>query len=107
MTERDLLKALAAEIVEEDMELSLADLCRACQMPAERVFELVEEGVIEPLGREPARWRFRAVSVQRVRCVRRLEQDLGVNVAGAALVLDLLDELEQLRARLRRLDDFE
>jgi chaperone modulatory protein CbpM len=105
MTENDLLKALAAELVEEDMELSLADLCRACQLPAERVFELVDEGVIEPVGREPARWRFRAVSVRRVRCVQRLERDLGVNVAGAALVLDLLDELERLRGRLRCTDD--
>lgn len=107
MTENDLLKALATELVEEDMELTLADLCRACQLPAERVFELVDEGVIEPLGREPARWRFRAVSVRRVRCVQRLERDLGVNVAGAALVLDLLDELERLRGRLRRTDDWE
>jgi chaperone modulatory protein CbpM len=107
MIENDLLKALAAELVEEDTELSLADLCRACQLPAERVFELVDEGVIEPLGREPARWRFRAVSVRRVRCVQRLERDLGINVAGAALVLDLLDELERLRGRLRRSDDWE
>jgi chaperone modulatory protein CbpM len=107
MTENDLLKALAAELVEEDSELSLADLCRACQLPAERVFELVDEGVIEPLGRQPARWRFRAVSIRRVRCVQRLERDLGVNVAGAALVLDLLDELERLRGRLRHADDWE
>jgi chaperone modulatory protein CbpM len=107
MTDNDLLKALAAELVEEDMELSLADLCRACQLPAERVFELVDEGVIEPLGRHPARWRFRAVSIRRVRCVQRLERDLGVNVAGAALVLDLLDELERLRGRLRHADDWE
>jgi chaperone modulatory protein CbpM len=107
MTDNDLLKALAAELVEEDMELSLADLCRACQLPAERVFELVDEGVIEPLGRQPARWRFRAVSIRRVRCVQRLERDLGVNVAGAALVLDLLDELERLRGRLRHADDWE
>jgi chaperone modulatory protein CbpM len=107
MTENDLLKALAAELVEEDTELSLADLCRACQLPAERVFELVDEGVIEPLGRQPARWRFRAISIRRVRCVQRLERDLGVNVAGAALVLDLLDELERLRGRLRHADDWE
>lgn len=105
MTEHDLLQALAAEIVEEDMELSLADLCRACELPEERIVELVEEGVIEPLGREPSRWRFRAVCVTRVRSAQRLEQDLGVNVAGAALVLDLLDELAELRARLRRLED--
>ena len=76
----------------------------ACQLPLERVFELVEEGVIEPLGGDPAHWRFRGVSVRRVRCAQRLERDLRVNVAGAALALDLLDELERLRARLRRFE---
>jgi chaperone modulatory protein CbpM len=38
-----------------------------------------------------------------VRCALRLERDLGVNLAGAALALDLLDELNRLRARQRRL----
>jgi len=41
--------------------------------------------------------------VRRVRCAQRLEQDLGVNVAGAALAIDLLEELERLCAHLRRL----
>lgn len=104
MADRDRSQTLSGELVEEDTELSLADFCLACELPAERVLELVEEGVIEPLGREPRRWRFRAVSVRRVRCAQRLEHDLGVNLAGAALVLDLLDELERLRARLGRVD---
>ncbi|WP_031432103.1 chaperone modulator CbpM [Methylomarinum vadi] len=104
MAKGDLLKLLSGEIFEEEIELSLADLCRACQLPAERVFELVEQGVIEPVGRDPARWRFQGISVRRVRCAQRLEQDLGVNVAGAALAIDLLEELERLRARLRRLE---
>ena len=104
MVRGDLLKLLSGEIVEEDIELSLADLCRTCRLSAERVFELVDEGIVEPVGRDPSRWRFRGVSVRRVRCVQRLEQDLGINVAGAALALDLLEELNRLRARLRRLE---
>jgi chaperone modulatory protein CbpM len=104
MAKGDLLQLLSGEIFEEEIELSLADLCRACQLPAERVFELVEQGVVEPIGRDPARWRFQGINVRRVRCAQRLEQDLGVNVAGAALAIDLLEELERLRARLRRLE---
>jgi chaperone modulatory protein CbpM len=104
MAKGDLLKLLSGEIFEEEIELSLADLCRVCQLPAERVFELVEQGVVEPIGRDPSRWRFQGISVRRVRCALRLEQDLGVNVAGAALAIDLLEELERLRARLRRLE---
>lgn len=100
----ELLPLLSGEVLDEQAELTLGELCRACQLSAEGVFDLVEEGVIEPLGRDPARWRFRGVSVRRVRCAQRLERDLRINVAGAALALDLLDELERLRARLRRFD---
>jgi chaperone modulatory protein CbpM len=39
-----------------------------------------------------------------VRITRNLQRDLGVNTPGAALALELLEELEQLRARLRRLE---
>lgn len=104
MAKGELLQLLSGDIFEEDIELSLAELCRACRLPAERVFELVQEGVIEPVGRDPACWRFQAISVRRVRCAQRLEQDLGVNMAGAALAIDLLEELELLRVRLRRLE---
>lgn len=102
---KDVLSLLTGEVIEEDVELSLGELCRACQVPAERVFELVDEGVAEPVGRDPACWRFRGVSVRRVTCALRLERDLGVNVAGAALALDLLEELDEMRARLRRFED--
>jgi chaperone modulatory protein CbpM len=40
-----------------------------------------------------------------VRCVIHLQRDLGVNLAGAALALDLLEELQQLRARISRLQE--
>ena len=100
----EVLSLLSGEVLEEDVELTLADLCHACRLPAEQVCELVEEGVIEAVKREPGGWRFRGVSLQRIRIAQRLQRDLRVNLAGAALALDLLEELEQLRARLDRLD---
>ena len=99
----EMLSLLSGDVLEEDVELTLADLCHACRLPAERVYELVEESVIEAVGREPGGWRFRGVSLHRVHVALRLQRDLGVNLAGAALALDLLEELEQLRARLDRL----
>lgn len=98
----ELLSLLTGEVLEEEVELTLGELCRACRVPAENILELVAEGVVEPRGREPAQWRFHGVSVRRVHCALRLERDLGVNVAGAALALDLLEELEAARARLKR-----
>jgi chaperone modulatory protein CbpM len=105
MTSRDVkTTTLVGTILEEEVVLSLAEVCRASRLPAERVIEMAEEGVIEPVGRSPERWRFRGASLRRLRCAQRLQEDLGVNTAGIALVLDLMDELEQLRARLGRLE---
>lgn len=91
-------------VPEEDFHLTLGDLCRACQISAEQALALVDEGIIEPTGPEPSLWRFQVLSIRRVRCAYRLTQDLGVNLAGAALAVELLEEIEQLRMRLRRLE---
>ena len=103
MTSKDTKKAvLVGTILEEEVVLSLGELCRASRLSAERVIELAEEGVVEPIGRSPESWQFRGVNLRRIRCAQRLEDDLGVNTAGVALVLDLLEELEELRTRLGR-----
>lgn len=95
-------QVLRGELLDEAVVLTLAQFCRTCRLPAEQVVELVDEGIIEPLGQTPDNWRFTGISVHRVQCVLRLERDLGVNRAGAALALDLLDQLAALRARLAR-----
>jgi chaperone modulatory protein CbpM len=88
-------------ILEEQTQLTLADLCRACAVHAERIIELVDAGVLEPQGREPARWIFVGASLHRARKALRLQRDLGIDLAGAALALELLDEIDSLRTRLR------
>lgn len=99
------LTLISGELLEEEVEMNLAQLCRACGLSEAQIHELVDHGVIDPVGRKPDKWRFRGVSLRRLRLTQILQRDLGVNVAGAALALDLLEELEQLRARLRRFDD--
>lgn len=84
--------------------LTLAELSRACMLHAETIIELVDEGVLDPCGDERSGWRFPASSLHRVRAIQRLRRDLGINLAGAALVLELREELERLRVRLRILE---
>jgi chaperone modulatory protein CbpM len=91
-------------ILEDQTELSLDDLCRACAAQAGRIVELVDEGLLTPAGMAPGEWRFTGVHLHRARVALRLESDLGVNLAGAALALELLDELGTLRARVQRLE---
>lgn len=88
-------------VPEDPSEMTLADVCRACAVQTEFIVELVEEGVLAPAGQEPRRWRFTYAQLHRVRVASRLRRDLGVNLAGAALALELLEEIEALRARLQ------
>ena len=95
------LPQLSGIILEELSELTLADLSRACAVQADCIVELVEDGLIVPVGREPHRWRFSGIHMRRATVALRLQRDLGVNLAGAALALQLLEEVEALRARLK------
>lgn len=96
-------EALSGPILEEDSDVTLAELCEACAVHAEAVEAMVEEGIVSPIGGAET-WRFRRSSVVRVRAVLRMQRDLRVNLAGAALALDLLERIEALNARLRALD---
>lgn len=94
---------MTAVILDDASQLTLRELCRACALTADQVFALVDEGVIET-QQTSGTFYFSGICVRRVRQVYRLERDLGVNHAGAALALELLEEVEQLRARIRRLE---
>ena len=95
---------LTGIVVEDTTEFTLGELSRACGMPAEWILALVEEGVIEPEGTDQNQWHFRGHCLRRVRIVQRLQSDLGINLAGAALALELLEEMETLRQRIALLE---
>jgi chaperone modulatory protein CbpM len=92
-----------AVVVEDDVEFTLDELSRACRVDTEQLLALVDEGVLAPSGDDPVHWRFGDTSLRRALAALRLTRDLGLNTAGAALVLDLLEENEALRSQVRRL----
>ncbi len=102
MNSHDLLLVHIGTVIEED-SLTLGQLCRACGVHADWIISLVEEGIIEPQGENVRLWRFSEASLVRARSALRLQRDLGVNLAGIALALDLIDELESLRAHIKTL----
>jgi len=99
------LQVVDSFVVEDIAELTLEDLCRACAAQADIIIELVSEGVIDnmatPQDVPPEHWRFTGLHLHRAKVALRLQRDLGVNFAGAALALDLMDELELLRTKIR------
>jgi chaperone modulatory protein CbpM len=98
---RTSLSILHCQVVEEEVELSLAELCRACDADSELVVQLVEQGLIEPRGSAPPAWVFAGTSLRRTRVAVRLMRDLELNLPGAALAVDLLDEIARLQQDLQ------
>lgn len=92
-------KPLTGQVLEEYDLVSMADLCRSCTVEVEAVTLLVEEGILDPSGGDVEHWQFTVASLRRVKTAIHLQRDLGVNLAGAALALELLDRIAELERR--------
>lgn len=95
---------LTGEIMSETFELDGSMLIRCCRLQQQELVAMVEMGVLEPRGEQPSAWRFSGTDVRRAQIVQRLTRDLGVNLEGAALIIDLLEERAALRTQIRWLN---
>lgn len=87
-------------ITNQETILTRLELCEACQISSDFIDHLIEYEIIRPLQTNNDEWIFDLLALNRIKTVIRLQRDLEINLAGAALVLDLLDELNDLRARM-------
>ena len=101
MSERD-ITALSGPIFDESTEITVVDLVEICGVESVLVEDMIEEGILEPLGGSQDSRRFSHGSIRRTRTVIHLQRDLGLNLAGAALALELLERITELQTRLRR-----
>jgi chaperone modulatory protein CbpM len=98
MTDRDVIVG----IVLEDPCLTLEQLASACSVEMEWIARRIDEGLLPSAGQSPSEWRFSSGEVRRVRRMRQIERDFDAVPELAALVADMLEEMDELRARLER-----
>lgn len=84
----------------DEVRLSLGQVSEACCVHTEFIVELVEEGIIDPIIAENSTWIFEGRCLKRIRTAQNLQKDLGLNLPGVAVALELLQEVELLRSRL-------
>ncbi len=93
--------ALRGQLIEAETLISVDELCRHCTLRVGEVITYVQEGILDPEDdavrpEQAETWQFHISSVRRVRTAVHLQRDLGVNLAGAALALELLDRIAEL-----------
>ncbi|ERL56593.1 chaperone modulator CbpM [Psychrobacter aquaticus] len=85
-----------------DIIMNLDELVSACGQDRQWVIELIEENIIE--YDVPEHEQFTGYQLTTVRRASRLSRDFEASVPAIGLILELLDELEQLRRLKRQLD---
>lgn len=94
----------------DTQSFSIEEICLATDLPSQTIIEIVELGIIEPGGKHPKNWVFSTHMITITKRACRLHNDLEIDWPGIALAIDLIDELDQLRAQnrqlLNRLDRF-
>jgi MerR family transcriptional regulator/heat shock protein HspR len=74
----------------------------AVRLPPARVRRYERAGLVRPASGQGAEALFGEDELARLRKIRRLREDLGLNQAGIEVVLRLLHEIETLRTALGR-----
>jgi len=88
---------LTGQVLDDYELVTIGDLCRSCTIEIETVTLLVDEGILDPVGADLEHWQFTVTSLRRAKTAIHLQRDLGVNLAGAALALELLDQIAELK----------
>ena len=94
-------EVITAVLLEEDACLTFAQVCQQLSIPEGMLRQLMEHGLFEATPSRIKSTRFNANELARVQAAARLKQDLGVNIPGVVLVIELIDELEQLRQKIQ------
>ena len=107
MTRRSTISVAAARWVEIDAgderaaepRYALGAVAARCGVHPRTLRRYEQLGLIEPAGDGPGR--YSDLDVARVRRIRRLVNDLGVNLAGVAAILHLCEQVLVLQGELR------
>ena len=80
------------------------ELCEICNITMNVLEEFISYEIIHPRLSSNKQILFELKDLQRIKTALRLQHDLELNLAGVALVLDLLDEIDELRERMKFLE---
>ena|SRR5215475_4179652 len=87
----------------EREELTLEALASSAGLHPAHVERFVEFGLLEPVAMVGTELVFETSAILRLRMIERLRREIGINLNGIAVILDLLDRLRALQCETERL----
>ena len=72
-------------------------VCNSYKLNTETISEMVAWGIAKPAGNQPDKWFFTHKDYERIGSASRFKEELEINIPGAALALQLLEDIKKLR----------
>ena len=88
------------EIIDEQLALDLEHFAETCGQSTDWVLKLIDYDIL-PIKVDPKSYQFIGEDVARARRAYRLQRDFDASLSAVAVMLDLIDEVQQLRRQLK------
>ncbi len=88
-------------LIEEHTTYTVVEVCQKYNISEELLAKLVEYGLFHTNTSDLNRIAFNTKALQRMEAAFRLHRDLGVNLEGVILALELLDEIHAIENELQ------
>lgn len=96
-------KVITGILIEETTTLTFNEVCQHYHIPKELLMDLIEYGIFNNQTTQIEQIIFDQNALRKMETGFRLHKDLDINLAGVALALELLEELDNMRNELRML----
>lgn len=87
-------------LVEDCYQVSFNELCAHYKISEPLLIEMLEQGLLDKPSTDLKQLNLDLKDIQRIESAFRLHKDLGINMPGVTLVLELLDKLDQMHQEL-------
>ena len=88
------------EIIDEQLALDLEHFAETCGQSTDWVLKLIDYDIL-PIKADPKHYQFIAADVDRAQRAYRLQRDFDASLPAVAVMLDLINEVQQLRKQLK------
>lgn len=87
-------------LIEDSYTISFKEVCAQYHIPEELLVELIEQGLFDNQSTEPKKLQLDQKAIHKIESAFRLHKDLGINIPGVTLAIELLEEIEKMHQEL-------
>lgn len=87
-------------LIEETATFSLNEVCLKYHIPEKLLLEMIEYGLFSNQTTQTDQLKLNPKDLSKIESAFRLHRDLGINLPGVALALELLEKIDHLNNQL-------